>query len=399
MRRLLLLALLWPLGVLAQTTAITTTDTVQSGCVLGAANATCQVSMKGKTSAGFIVTAVSSPSGISLVSESSRDGTSWDVHPMLDTDSGEVVDVVGNASLAVGFTRTLVLGGGVRFMRVRASAWTSGSATVAVTATDTVAQVRPEIDRSTACALGAANAACTVSLSGKNSAGFIVTAISSPNGIVLVQESSRDGTNWDAHPFMDMSTGAQISTVPNASLAVGYGKTLMLGGGDRYVRIRAAAWTSGSVTVSVVATNVAMFPPGAVDGGFSAQAVSTATALTQLVANPIVACAAAGNPYSCCTGSGAGATCQINVTSIIASASVASSTAADAHFTFKYGTGSACGTGTTTLTPLAMNAANGGFVWTLPPSSPLKVPAANALCWIHSVAGSKVINVTYFIGG
>jgi hypothetical protein len=92
-------------------------------------------------------------------------------------------------------------------------------------------------------------------MKGKTTAGFLVTAISSPTGITLVNESSRDGTNWDAHPFLDMDSGGTITSVPNASLAVGFGKTLVLGGGVRFVRIRASAWTSGSATVVVTGTD------------------------------------------------------------------------------------------------------------------------------------------------
>jgi hypothetical protein len=265
-----------------------------------------------------------------------------------------------------------------------------GPTTVKVYTTDTV---------QSACTLGALNATCQVTLAGKTTAGFIITAISSPTGMILVNESSRDGTNWDSHPFSDASVGDRISAVPNASLAVGYGKTLALGGGDRYVRVRVADWTSGSVTVTVTATDTIVPMPWPVDMLVTSQAVSTATTLTQLVTNPITTCTDVATPYSCCTGNGTGPTCQIYVTSVIASSSAASSTAADSHFTFKYGTGAACGTGTTTLMPLAMNIANGGFVWSLPPGFAIKVPAANGLCWIHSVAGSKVINVAYFIGG
>jgi hypothetical protein len=142
MRRLLLLLMFLPGLALGQTTAIVATDTVQSGCVLNAANATCQISLKGKSTAGFVVTAISSPSGITLVNETSRDGTSWDGHNFVDMDNGSTLVTVPNASLAVGFTKTMVLGGGVRFARIRASAWTSGSVTVAVVASDT-AMVNP----------------------------------------------------------------------------------------------------------------------------------------------------------------------------------------------------------------------------------------------------------------
>jgi hypothetical protein len=136
-KRLLLLALLWPALALGQATRIITSDSTTS-CTLGAANAVCVLAMVGKTTAGFVTTAISSPTGMTLVNESSRDGTNWDGHPFEDMDNGDLTTTVPNASLTVGTGRTMVLGGGVRYARVRVSTWTSGSVTVAVTATDSL---------------------------------------------------------------------------------------------------------------------------------------------------------------------------------------------------------------------------------------------------------------------
>lgn len=233
-----------------------------------------------------------------------------------------------------------------------------------------------------ACTLAAANDTCQVSMKGKTSVGFIVTANTTPTGMLMVAEQSRDGTNWQKVGFVSDDDGDCVLTVTNAQLATtGFQRSLAIGSGIRYARVRLLSRTTLATTVSVTATdtNPAVCPtPGLTQ---TAQAVSTATSLTELVAVPTQIDSTDLSTY---------------VTSIIASSSAASSTAADSHFTFKYGTGSACGTGTTTLLPLAMNVANGGFVWTLPPGSFIKVPAGKALCWIHSVAGSKVINVTYF---
>lgn len=143
MRALVLLLALLPSIALGQTAVrVIAGDTVQSGCLLNAANTVCAVEMRGKTSVGFVVTAVSSPSGISLVAESSRDATSgstgnWDGHKFIDADNGNTLTTVPNASLAVGYTRGFIVGMGVRWARIRASAWTSGSATVQVVASDT----------------------------------------------------------------------------------------------------------------------------------------------------------------------------------------------------------------------------------------------------------------------
>ena len=263
MRRLLLLALFLPGLALGQATTIVTTDTVQSACALDAANETCQVSMKGKTSVGFIVTANTTPTGMVMVAEESRDGTNWQKVPFVADDDGDCTWTVTNTQLATtGFQRSIAIGSGVRFARVRLLSRTTLETTVAVTATDT-----------------------------------------------------------------------------------------------RPVECR----NPGQATVS--------------------PAVSTAVILTELIPIPTQVDSTNLSTY---------------ITSIVASSSAASSTAADAQFTLRYGTGTACATGTTLLVTLAMNVANGGVVWALPPGSAIKVPAGNAVCWIHSVAGSKAISATYF---
>jgi hypothetical protein len=147
MRRFLLAALLVPAVALGQTAVnVITTDTIQSGCTLGSLNATCTAPMRGKSSAGFVVTAVSSPTGITLIGEVSRDGTNWGQRPLVNSGNETRYYSLPNASLAVGTMRTITMGGGERFVRVRASAWTSGSVTVAVTASDTAdAVLEPNI--------------------------------------------------------------------------------------------------------------------------------------------------------------------------------------------------------------------------------------------------------------
>lgn len=381
MRRLLVVVgLVLPALALGQTTRVLPSDSVQSACVLNAANAACVLPLTGKSTAGFIVTAVSSPTGITLVSETSRDGTNWDSHGFADMDSGETLPSIPNASLAVGFGKTLILGGGDRYVRVRASAWTSGSATVAVTGTDTQPLVKADVDRVVSgCVLGADEAVCTLTLAGKMSAGFVVTAVSSPTGITLKAESSRDGVNWDGRKFADADSGERITTIPNASIAVGYGKSIILGGGDRYVRVRADTWTSGNATIQISSSTTPIASAWPADSAWYSTGSITTTTLVQMIAAP-----AAG--------------LSIYLTSVVASASVAATTTTDQHIALKYGTGTNCGTGTTYLMG-AFNSANGGYVWSAYPGTAIKIPAANALCLIHAATGSKIVNVTYYIGG
>lgn len=99
--------------------------------------------------------------------------------------------------------------------------------------------------------------------------------------------------------------------------------------------------------------------------------LSTATTLTQIQAAP-------------------GASLSLYITDIVMSASVASTTTTDQQLTLKYGTGSNCATGTTYITA-CFGQANGGCAVNL--KTPIKLPANNALCWMHAAAGSKVVSV------
>lgn len=83
------------------------------------------------------------------------------------------------------------------------------------------------------------------------------------------------------------------------------------------------------------------------------------------------------------------------ITDIEFGSSVASTTAADSFPTLKFGTGTTCGTGTTVFWQ-AMTGANVTAVTTL--TTPIKIPKGNDVCWIHSVAGSKTLQIHGFFG-
>jgi len=85
---------------------------------------------------------------------------------------------------------------------------------------------------------------------------------------------------------------------------------------------------------------------------------------------------------------------SIYVTDVHMSASVAATATADQQLTLKYGTGSNCATGTTTVYSY-FNAANAGPAGEL--RVPIKLPAATALCFIHAAVGSKSVIVNGFI--
>jgi hypothetical protein len=100
--------------------------------------------------------------------------------------------------------------------------------------------------------------------------------------------------------------------------------------------------------------------------------VSTATTLTELTGCPVVA----GTTYY--------------VTDVIFASSVISATAADSQLTLKYGTGSACATGTVVFW-VASNLAHTTVTSHL--QTPIRIPKGNAICWIDSPAGTKSVTV------
>ena len=74
-------------------------------------------------------------------------------------------------------------------------------------------------------------------------------------------------------------------------------------------------------------------------------------------------------------------------------ASNAGAIAADSFDTLKYGTGTACGTGTTVFWgAMATAATQNTVIQNL--KTPIRIPPENDICWINSTAGSKFINIT-----
>jgi hypothetical protein len=108
------------------------------------------------------------------------------------------------------------------------------------------------------------------------------------------------------------------------------------------------------------------------------QTISTATTLT-LVPN----CAAPGAGLS------------IYITDILF-ATNAGAIAADSFNTLKYGTGGACGTGTTVFWGAMTTAATQATV-VQSFATAIKIPANNEVCWINSTAGSKFLAVTGYV--
>jgi len=103
--------------------------------------------------------------------------------------------------------------------------------------------------------------------------------------------------------------------------------------------------------------------------------LSTATTLTEIKAAP-------------------GAGLSLYITDISVYNSVLSTATADAHPTLKFGTGTNCGTGTTTFWRMMNGVAFDGIEQSF--LTPIKLTANNALCFITSVAGTRVWNISGF---
>ena len=79
----------------------------------------------------------------------------------------------------------------------------------------------------------------------------------------------------------------------------------------------------------------------------------------------------------------------------IVSGGDAMGTDSDSFNTLKYGTGGACGTGTTTIYGAKTNATL--ETWGDHFQVPIKIPPNNELCWINTTVGSKFWVITGFI--
>jgi hypothetical protein len=94
-----------------------------------------------------------------------------------------------------------------------------------------------------------------------------------------------------------------------------------------------------------------------------------------------------------CAAPGAGLSIYITDISF---ASNAQAIAADTFPTLKYGTGGACGTGTTIFWGAFGTAATQMTIFQTF-KTPIKIPANNEVCWMNSTAGSKFIVLSGFI--
>lgn len=113
------------------------------------------------------------------------------------------------------------------------------------------------------------------------------------------------------------------------------------------------------------------------------QTISTATTLTVMPGAAGVGCAAPG------------ANMCIYITDILF-ATNAAGIAADTFNTLKFGTGGACGTGTTVFWGCFTTAATQATcIQSF--NTPIMIPANNEVCWMNSTAGSKFVDIIGYV--
>ena len=102
--------------------------------------------------------------------------------------------------------------------------------------------------------LGALNANIVQAFSGNMGGACVITATSTPVGVVLTPYVSYDGgTNYTATQFFDVTSSIAYSTLTAFSVGLAY--AIEAGDGATHVKVQATNCTSGSVTVRLSVTN------------------------------------------------------------------------------------------------------------------------------------------------
>ena len=106
---------------------------------LAAINSTLTLQLGGSKAAGITITAISTPVGITLTPQVSFDGgTTWTATAFKNLSNGDIISTITNPNLIVGYTVSIVLGGGASHVRVIALAYGSGSGTLQWSASESV---------------------------------------------------------------------------------------------------------------------------------------------------------------------------------------------------------------------------------------------------------------------
>lgn len=103
--------------------------------------------------------------------------------------------------------------------------------------------------------LGALNAAVTVALKGESGAGFQLDA-GTLIGTIVPEVSLDGGTTWVSGFFTDPSTGSKSTSIVFAANNTATTRSFIGPAGASHARVRVSAYTSGSTTITVKATQV-----------------------------------------------------------------------------------------------------------------------------------------------
>lgn len=373
-----------------------------------------------------------------LTFQSSFDGSTWVSHTVTTAPVTASIGTQVTTATAAGKWYANV--SGIRKFRVTCTSYTSGTATVVLTAGSgaqlVAIQSMPPLPAGSS-ALG------TVTSVGSAADGAAVSG----NPVLI---AGQDGTN--AQSLSVDSTGRAVVVGAAATGAALSGSPVYVAGSDgtnaQALRVQASNSTAANGAVVLPAKYSAALPTltdgnvafPQLDVGGRLLVAGSAADDAAIAGNPvpvgIKAVAAAAQPSSATAGdvvypvgtveripyvnnshpntfncnvpvstattiqafggacAAPGAGLSLYITDIGFSSSVASSTAADSFPTIKSGTGGTCGTGTAVIWS-AMTEANTTAISNR--RTPIRVAANSEICWIHSGVGSKVVTVGGYI--
>ena len=262
---------------------------------LGALNAFVSVSLAGQGGVGFQLSA-GTLSGTIIPELSFDGGATWNAASFVDSNSALGASIVFTAANTAQ-SRTIAMQGGATHARVKVSAFTSGTASILLSATQ---GVDATVINATAVATGTLNvlsAAVTVSVSGQQSVGFQLAA-GTLIGTIVPELSFDGGTTWSAAYFDDVNSALTTSIVFSIANTAQV-RSISVQGGATHARVRVSAFTSGTATLTlnatqgndatiVLASTSATGSLGALDAAVSVNIAGQASVGFQLAAGSLI---------------------------------------------------------------------------------------------------------------
>lgn len=246
-------------------------DVVSAAGTLNALNAAATVSIAGMNGCGVFIAGGGNLVGTITPEISMDGGTTWEATYFFNGSVAAVLGVPPN-----GVAPTIVVSSpaasqlsiytppGASNARVRVSAFTSGSSTATVRATEVLGlPLNPGVpDTPTAStALGALNAAVSVVQAGLTGCGLVILGGGTLVGTLTPEVSFDGGTTWQATYFYNPTPTALLTVPPNGlarSIAVSSPAvaelTVLIPPGTSNIRVRVSAFTSGSSNALLRAT-------------------------------------------------------------------------------------------------------------------------------------------------